>query len=492
MPGAIFGFLAINMFQCALATDQSPDIGLRRSMDAGGKMRILNALPAALIVVAGTGLFAGSAAAETLHDVLSVVYQSNPTIRAERQRQEATSELYDQALAGALPQINGAATRGRTHLTQTTTAGLFAGNQLSTRTDKLETKSISVEGEQPLFTGFRNYNTIKQAQARISGGASQLQGIEQQILLDAATAFFDVARDMEVYNANASNVNVLRKQLDDSKARFELGDITRTDVLQAEARLAGAQAQLSSAKTQLSISRSRYREIVGNAPGSLEAELALPALPETLDEALDIARVYAPTVEVVRSEADASRRQIQIAQGARLPSVSITASYLQADEPSSFVVDDEQWAYGLRATIPIFQGGLEFSRVREAKALHARDKSRVIAAERSVEAQVTGVWEQLYEAKIRIDAATTQVDANRAALNGVRREAELGARTTLDVLNAEQEFLNSTVALVAAQRDQQVAAYALLAAIGVLAVESSMVEPIQNAALETPAVSGNN
>lgn len=413
--------------------------------------------------------------AQDLYDVLEIVYQTNPNIRAERNRQNATEELKDQALAGALPQVVGSASIGKTTNNQTTTAGLFSGGNPTTQRFKLENTGLSVSGEQAVFTGFRNYNAFKQARSRIDAGAAQLDALEQQVLFNAVTAYFDVARDLEVYNANASNVAVLLKQLDDSKVRFELGDITRTDVLQAEARLAGARAQLSGAKSNLADSRARYKEIVGSAPGTLIADRALPALPETVEEAIAIAFENAPAFEIVQQEEKASRREIQIAQGARLPTVSLTASYSRADEPSSFIIQDEQWSYGIRATIPIFQGGLEFSRLREAKALNARDRARVVATERNVEAQVTAVWDQLFEARSRIESATAQAGANEQALEGVRREAELGVRTTLDVLNAEQEYLNATVSLASAKRDEQVAAYALLTAIGLFTIDAAMV-----------------
>lgn len=412
-------------------------------------------------------------AAQDLYEVLTIVHETNPTIRAERSRQSATDELKSQALAGVLPQIVGSAGVSKTTDNQTTTAGLFAGGSPTTREYKLDNTNLNVNAEQTVFSGLRNFYSIKQAGSRVKAGAAQLDAVEQQVLLETAVAYFDVARDLQVYNANSSNVAVLLQQRDDVKVQFELGGVTMTDVRQAEARLAGARAQLSAAKTQLADSRARYKELVGAAPGSLEIDQLPPALPETYEDALEIARAYAPPFTIVREEEKASRNQIKIERGALLPTVSLTANYSRADEPSSFVIEDEQWSYGVRATIPIFRGGLEYSKLREARALNARDRARIVATERNVEAQVTGVWEQLFEAKVRIESASTQAEANELALKGVRREAELGARTTLDVLNAEQEFLNSKVALVSARRDEQVAAYALLATIGVLTPEAA-------------------
>lgn len=417
-------------------------------------------------------LWADSAAlADDLIDVLVVVYQSNPNIKAERNRLDATEELTAQARSVMLPQISAAAAVARTTNTQTRETSVFGGQEPEPDTNKLDNKSLAVTAEQPLFTGFRNRHALEQARARVRSGAAQLAAVEEQILLRAATAYFDVARDLAVYNANASNVEVLLQQRKDADVRFELGEITRTDTMQAEARLAGARAQLSAAKTQLSVSRAEFKEVVGIAPGTLELETPLPELPDSLADALSFSEAFAPPLISVRQEEEASRRQIRIARSTRLPTVSFTASYSMADEPSPFLREDEQWSYGVRARVPLFQGGLTQSRIREAKALNRRDRARIIASERSIEAQVTGAWEQLFETRARIASAKAQSEANELALQGVRREAQLGARTTLDVLNAEQEFLNATVAYASAQRDEQVAAYTLLATIGALAIE---------------------
>ena len=178
-----------------------------------------------------------------------------------------------------------------------------------------------------------------------------------------------------------------------------------------------------------------------------------------------------------RSSARASRPKFpgarwRIARGALLPSVSLTAGYQYAEEPSTFVDSDEQFAYGARATVPLFLGGLNYSRVREAKALHSSDRSRLLEAERLVTAQVTAAWERLVAARAIIVSATAAVEANRLAHEGVTQEALVGARTTLDVLDAEQELLNAEVTLVSAEYDAQAAAYGLLAAVGVLTPEA--------------------
>ncbi|MEO1137777.1 MAG: TolC family outer membrane protein, partial [Pseudomonadota bacterium] len=265
---------------------------------------------------------------------------------------------------------------------------------------------------------------------------------------------------------------VLVRQKDMATARFDVGEITRTDVAQAEARLAEARARLSSAQGDLAVARAAYAQLVGQAPGDLEAVETLPDLPETLEAAQSIASQFAPALVGAREQAEISRRQVNIARGAFLPSVSLTAGYQYAEEPSFFVQNSEEFSFGARASMPIFLGGLNFSRVREAKALHSSDRSRLDEAERQVEAQVISAWERLVAARAITGSAAASVEANTLALEGVRQEALVGTRTTLDVLNAEQELLNAEVSLVSAQRDVQTASFGLLAAVGMLTPEA--------------------
>ncbi len=416
------------------------------------------------------------AVGETLNDALALAYQTNPTIRAERARLRAIRESKAQAWAGALPQVSASASYQ--HVDQTVTS-LFNvdpndPNPMPQAQDtEFEPITAGVSAEQPVFTGFRNYNAIKQAGARVRAGGAQLAAAEQQVLLDVASAYFNVQRNMAVYELNTNNLSVLLRQQDMARARFDVGEITRTDVSQADARLAESRARLSSAQGELAIARARYVELVGQAPGDLDPVETFPELPETLETALAIAEQYAPANIAAREQAEVSRRQVNIARGAFLPSVSLTAGYQYAEEPSFFVNNSEEFTFGARASVPIFLGGLNFSRVREAKAMHDSDRSSAVAAARQVEAQTVAAWERFVTARAIVRSASASVEANTMALDGVRQEAQVGSRTTLDVLNAEQEFLNAQVTLVSAQRDAQTAAFGLLAAIGMLTPEAA-------------------
>lgn len=417
----------------------------------------------------GLAISPSGADAQTLEEALSMAYQSNPTLGAERARQRATQELKAQAWAGALPHVQGSIGYTKNQSTQTFVNPAFCGGAASsTCTTNLETKSAAISGEQPIFAGLRNFNAIRAAKARVKAGDAQLAFVEQDVLQRAAQSYFDVVRDTEVYEATRNNVDVLLRQKREAELRFQVGEVTKTDVAQADARLAQSRAQLTTAHARLAVSRAAFVELIGQSPETLEKNPHLPPPPASLNDALTISAQGSPVVVRARMAEEASRRNVAVAKSAFSPTVSVVANYQYSEEPNSFINKDEQFAYGVRATVPIFLGGLNISRVREANALHDADRRRIEEAERRSMAAVTSAWEQLSAAKANIVSATSQVEANSLALTGVRREAQLGVRTTLDVLDAEQEYLNAEVSLANAERDARTATFLLLAAMGVL------------------------
>lgn len=416
----------------------------------------------------GAATAPGAAFAQTLEEALTMAYEANPTIGAERARQQATRQLTAQAVAQALPQVQASANYTKIDDTQSFNQSVFGQTVVTEREFNLDSRGVQVSGEQPIFTGLRNFNAIKAARARVKAGNAQLALVEQDVLQRAAQSYFDVVRDMKVYEATKNNVDVLLRQQREAQLRFEVGEITKTDVAQADARLAQSRAQFTTAQARLAVSRAAFAEIIGQQPASLEDDPVLPPAPASLDDAKSIAAQASPAIVRARMAEEASRRNIDIAKSAFAPTVSLTASYQYAEEPNSFINNDEQFAYGVRATMPVFLGGLNISRVKEATALHDADRRRIEEAERRATAAVTSSWEQLSAARANIVSATSQVAANELALAGVRREAQLGTRTTLDVLDAEQEFLNAQVALANAERDARAATFQLLASMGVL------------------------
>ena len=412
------------------------------------------------------GLFA-PAVAQTLEEALSLAFAANPEIAAERAQLNATREGVAQARARGLPQITAGAGYEEVDNTQSISSEVF-GAGAEDRNFDLTTATAQVQGEQQIFAGLRNVNAIRQARARTKAGGAQLSLVEQDVLSRAAAAYFDVVRDMVVYRATENNVQVLIEQFEEIAFRFEIGEVTKTDVAQSEARLAQARARMTNAQALLAISRAAFAEIIGQMPGSLEEAPGMPDTPTTLDEAKAIARELSPVIAQAQMREEASRRGVAIAKGAFSPTVSLRAEYQYAEEPSSFIEQDERFAYGVRVTAPIFLGGLRLSRVREARAVNSADRRRITVAERQVDARVTIGWQRLAAARANIVSSRTQVRANALALDGVRREAEVGVRTTLDVLDAEQEYLDAQVALANAERDARATTYELLASIGAI------------------------
>jgi len=405
----------------------------------------------------------------TLIDAVRAAYETNPTLAAERARQDATRENIAAARAGGLPQVSGNASISDREIDQTSPPGLFGAG--GTETFNLETFQAGVEATQTIFAGLSNWNAIRQAKAQVRAGGAQLASVEQQVLLDAATAFLDVRRDTAVLDLRRNNVRVLSRQLEATLARFDVGEVTRTDVSQAEARLASARAEVFNAQARLAASRAQYQAIVGFYPASLATPPSAPGTPPSVEEAQAFAKANSPRIVAAEETEIASRRGVEAAYGGLAPRIDAFASYTYTEEPSFFQDDTAETAFGARATVPIFQGGRNYSNIRRAKRTLRGDKYRTQEAARAVEQQVTSAWTTLEAANATIEAATSAVSSNEIAFEGVRQEAQVGARTTLDVLDAEQELLNARVQLVTANRDAQVAAYTLLAAIGALTPE---------------------
>ncbi len=396
------------------------------------------------------------ASAETLTEALAEAYSTNPSLLAERARLRATDEQLSQANAGWRPTItiNGDVSASRDFRNDINSDGWGA----------------DISASQPIFEGGAVGARRDIAKAQIRAGRASLRGVEGVVLLSAVTAYMDVVRDLSTVELSKRQVQVLERERQASQDRFDVGEITRTDVAQAEARLSGARTGLIAAEAQLEASRAAYIRVVGRAPQNLQSAPALPQLPRTLQDAINEALALNPSLVAAREQQLASEAGIDLAVSGLLPTVSLTGRYSVGETNSDAILSTnrrtESGSVGLGARIPLYQGGAEYSSIREAK--HTNNRNRLSAAQTEREAieDVTNAWEGLAAARSSIKAAEAQVRASEIAYEGVRQEAEVGARTTLDVLNAEQELLNARVTLVTNQRNQYVAAYALLAAMG--------------------------
>ncbi len=413
-------------------------------------------------VLIGTVSWSSMASAESLNDALAAAYSNNPTIRAARAQVRALDEGVSQAKSGYRPSIEATGSVARVNSQQTVN---FAGFPTE-RNDTYTSKNASVALVQPLFSGFKTVNGVRQAKNEVNAGRAQLTETEQQVLLAAATAYMDVIRDEAILELNRNNVQVLTRQLEASKDRFRVGEITRTDVAQSEARLARAVSDRTKAEGALAVSRAAYNRVVGQMPGSLTAPKEVNSVPATEQAALEIALQDSPALNAARYNDKAASNAVAVAKGGFLPELSLRAEYSRGWDQSSFVSDGETKQIMAQLTIPIYQAGVQSSAVRQARQINSQRRLQVTEAQRQVTEAVRNAWEALAEAEARITSDKSQVRANEIALDGVRQEAEVGSRTTLDVLNAEQELLNSRVSLTGSQHDRAVAKFQLLAAIG--------------------------
>lgn len=429
-------------------------------------------LSLALGTTALSGLLAVTpVAAETLTDALSAAYATNPTLAAQRAQLRATDEGVPQALSGWRPTVQAQGTYGATHTESTLNTGATADGDIEPYTG-------SVTLSQNVFAGGRTVNATDQAEYGVLAGRQSLKSVEQATLFNAVQAYMNVIRDQSVVELNRNNVDVLNRQLEATTDRFRVGELTRTDTAQAEARLSLAKSNLTAAEAQLTASRAFYERVVGQMPGTLEKPAAVATLPESEEAARAIAEKNNPSLQAARFAEEANREAIAVAKGALLPTVDIQAQYQYGRDPSLTVRDAEESSIVGVLTIPLYQGGAEYSQVREAKELHNQSRLQVAAAMREVDEAVRNAWDTLRSSRASILSTKEGVNASEIALEGVRQESEVGARTTLDVLNAEQEYLNNRVSLVSAERDLAVAEYGLLAAMGLLTAENLQL-PVQ-------------
>lgn len=442
------------------------------------KKGIISALVLTTALVAAPQMSALSA--EDLREALAAAYSSNPDLAAKRAALRASDENVYQANSGFLPTLSGSASYGKSNsINDSTGSDPNTGLPLLSDSESDSTsKSYSLTLNQSIFSGFQSVNARKQADALIKAGRADLLSTEQTIFLNAVTAYVDVLKDEATLDLQNNNVQVLERQLQASKDRFEVGEITRTDVAQSEASLAAAVSQEITAEANLAASRATYRAIIGNQPASLSQPEALPQLPASLNEAIEFALESNPAVVIARYNEKAAQYAVKQAKGGLSPTIGLRAS-ISRDEgdrdqslnggdiiPGSNNSTTKQVGIGM--TVPLYTGGAKHSDIRRAKQNRSQRLLLIQSAERQVMEQVSIAWDQFRATNSSIQSIEAQVRANAIALEGVRQEAAVGSRTTLNVLDAEQKLLDSNVQLVRAKRNQYVAAYGLLASIGSL------------------------
>jgi len=413
-----------------------------------------------LMLAAGVALAAMPALADDLRGALVMAYTSNPTLQSARAQQRAVDESVPITRSAALPSLSGTATY--TEFLHDSSASALAPDR---------NLGLGVDAGLSLYAGGAIRNSVRAARTRVEAGQADLRGVESLVFSQTVAAYMDVILGEAVVRLNRSNASRLEVNLQATRDRFEIGDLTRTDVAQSQSRLALAQGQTRSAEANLIAARERYIQVVGKAPGALDAPPPLPGLPASADEAVAVALDHNPDLIAARERAKAAGYDVNVASAGRLPKVSVFAGadygdFLGSNKIPGSVQSSTSAAAGVRATIPLFQGGLPAAQRRQAQARENVALEQEIGAERQVIAAVRAAYAQWQAAQSLITSSQSAVDAASLSLEGVRAENTVGNRTILDILNAENELLNAQVQLVTSRRNAYVAGFNLLSTMG--------------------------
>jgi outer membrane protein len=414
------------------------------------------------------GFAAPAARAEALPEALAKAYQSNPQLNAERARQRATDENVPLALAGYRPQIIASLSGGLQAV-----RNLLPDNTIQSAT--LKPWTIGVTVTQTLFNGFKTANSVRVAELQVQSGREALRNVGQGVLLDAVTAYTNVLANQSLVEAQRSNVAFLRETLGVTQKRLNAGDVTPTDTAQAEARLNRGLADLNAAEVNLAISQATYTQVIGNPPAQLRpAETADRYLPRSRDEATGLAFKEHPAVIAAGFDVDVASTTIHVAESSLLPTITLqgNASHSsQSDQTLGTSRTDQATILG-QMTAPIYDGGTAASQTRQAKELTAQSRLVLDQVRNQARTAAVGAWVANEGAKIAVAASESEVRAAAVALQGVQKEAQGGQRTTVDVLNSQQDLISAKARLIGAQRDRVIASYTLLSAIGRLDVKT--------------------
>ena len=447
-------------------------------------------LASAAVISLIVGGLSGPAMAESLRDAVNLAYRTNPTLLAQRANQRALDETTVQARAGLRPTVSlsGGPSYSRTSSDRVTTTlpdtvlaidlngdgvadatgTVPGGTSVSGGSRETDSLSATVQLAQTIWSGGRTRNAIAAADANILAGRENLRGVEQNVMLSVIQAYADVLRDMEILRVRQENLTVLRRQLDESNARFEVGEITRTDVAQSEARLAQSESDLAQAQAQLSVSRASYATVVGQSPSNLEELPTLPNVPTDFDAALDVGLANNPNILAAQYELSAAEANVAAARAEYRPSARLNASYggTSSEFTNADLTDNTNFTAGATISVPLFTGGLNQSRVAQALERANASQINIEGQRRNVLQSVSSSYAQSVSARSSLQAGEQAVRAASVAAEGVRQEAQVGLRTTLDVLNQELELRSAQVTLASARRNYYVAQAQLLAAMG--------------------------
>jgi outer membrane protein len=434
-----------------------------------GGVRVVTGAAAAVLLLASMG--ATPVLADTIDAALVRAYQNNPQLNAQRAQVRFTDENVPQALSGYRPRVAVTASAGTQYTDTLSTTGGGPNNLVKTGIHGVNApRSIGATVSQTVFNGFQTANRTRAAEGQVSGAREGLRVLEQSVLLSGATIYMDYLRDAAIVEVQKSNVRVLEQTLKQTRDRFNVGEVTRTDVAQSEAQLAAGRTQLLTAESNLVTTKANFRRIIGNEPDNLAPGSPVDRfLPGSLPGAVDLGLTENPSVTAAMYGIDVSYLQVKVSEGALLPTVTLQGSVQQSYEQTLTFYRQFGASAIAQVSVPVYQGGAEYSLIRQSKESLAQQRLNLEQVRDQTRSNVVTAWGQLVAGKAQVASAQSQVSASEIALNGVREEAKAGQRTTLDVLNAQQALVNARVALVTAQHDRVVASYAVLNSIGRLA-----------------------
>jgi outer membrane protein len=424
-------------------------------------VKVVTGAAAAVLFVAYAGF--APALGDTIEAALVRSYQNNPQLNAQRALVRSTDENVPQALSGYRPKVAVTVSAGYQY-----TDALSSAFGATTDFHGAQTPlSAGASVTQTLYNGNQTATKTRAAESQVSGAREGLRVLEQTVLLSAATIYMDYLRDAAIVEVQRSNTRVLEQTLKQTQDRFNVGEVTRTDVAQSEAQLAAGRTQQLTAESNLTTTRSNFRRIIGNEPEGLAPGSPVDRfLPKTLPSAVELSLIENPNVTAAMYGIDVSFLQVKVNEGALLPTVTAQAQVQEQYQPA-ITTPKQFFASAIaQVNVPIYQGGAEYSLIRQSKETLAQQRLNLELTRDQTRANTVTAWGQLVAGKAQVASAQSQVTASEIALNGVREEAKAGQRTTLDILNAQQALVNARVALVTAQHDRVVASYAVLNSVG--------------------------
>jgi outer membrane protein len=437
-------------------------------MDYQGMYGVKVATAASAVALLLAQLGPTPALADTIEAALVRAYQNNPQLNAQRAQVRSTDENVPQALSGYRPKVAVTASAGYQYTDTLATSGGSPTQIVRTETHGANPpRSVGMTVTQTLFNGQQTANRTRAAESQVSGAREALRVLEESVLLSAATIYMDYLRDAAIVEVQKSNVRVLEQTLKQTQDRFNVGEVTRTDVAQSEAQLAAGKTQELTAEANLVTTKSNFRRIIGNEPANEAPGSPVDRfLPASLPSAVELSLIENPNVTAAMYGIDVNFLQVKINEGALLPTVTLQGSVQQAYEQTMISPRTFGASAIAQVSVPVYQGGAEYSLIRQSKENLAQQRLVLETTRDQTRANTVTAWGQLVAGKAQVSSSQSQVTASEVALNGVREEAKAGQRTTLDVLNAQQALVNARVALVTAQHDRVVASYAVLSTIG--------------------------